>query len=296
VVERVTPLTRCGMPVLHLGEIAYANCLPIQEPFRERWGREYRFTTREPAAINGLLRAGEVDCAPASSIEYARHPDSYWIVPDLSIGADGPAQSVVLLTPVPLAELDGREIYLTPASATSVVLLKVLLGHVAGLHPRYVDGVPDDHHLPHLLIGDQAMRRFYDPPPGVEVVDLGRWWNEATGLPMVFALWLLRREAVEREPDACRQLAARLGQVRREMDAAHLAGLAARFGGREFSAERLVAYWHTLCYALTDRHRAGLVRFFELARDIGAIDRVPSLDLYPAAEVPLPAAGSASGP
>jgi len=288
-------MTRSGTPVLSLGEIAYANCLPIQEPFRERWAREYRFTTREPAEINRLLRAGEVDCAPASSIEYARHPDGYWIVPNLSIAADGPARSVVLVTPVPVTELDGREIYLTPSSATSVVLLKILLGHVAGIHPHYVDGVPEDPVLPHLLIGDHAMRRFYDPPPGVDVVDLGRWWKEATGLPMVFALWLLRRETAVREPAASRQLAARLGRVRREMDAARLAGLAARFGGREFLADRLLDYWRTLSYGLAERHRAGLACFFELAQEIGAVDRVPSIDLYPT-EVPLPAAGSASGP
>lgn len=282
--------------MLHLGEIAYANCLPIQEPFRERWGGEYRFTTREPAAINRLLRAGEVDCAPASSIEYARHPDRYWIVPELSIGADGPAHSVVLVTPVPVAALDGREIYLTPASATSVVLLKILLEHVAGLQPRYVAGVPEDPRLPHLLIGDLAMHRVYDPPPGVEVIDLGRWWHEATGLPMVFALWLLRRDVAHREPAACQQLAARLGRVRREMDAGHLVALAAQFGGREFSADRLLAYWHTLSYEFTSRHQAGLLRFFALARAIGAVAQVPSLDLYPAAAVPSPAAGAASGP
>jgi chorismate dehydratase len=289
-------MTRSGTPVLSLGEIAYANCLPIQEPFRERWEREYRFTTREPADINRLLRAGEVDCAPASSIEYAHHPDLYWIVPDLSIGADGPARSVVLMTPVPVAELDGQEIYLTPASATSVVLLKILLEQVAGVHPCYVEGVPGDPHLPHLLIGDHAMRRFYDPPPGIDVVDLGSWWKEVTDLPMVFALWLLRREAAAREPAASRQLAARLGRMRHEMDAARLAALANRFAGREFSADRLLAYWHTLSYALTDRHRAGLARFYELARETGAVDQVPSLDLYPEAEVPLPATGSASGP
>lgn len=267
------------VPMLHLGEIEYANCLPIQEPFRARWGHEYRFTAGEPRAINHLLRAGAIDCAPASSIEYARYPERYWILPGLAIGADGPARSVVLVTPVDVARLDEREVYLTPASATSVVLLKILLEHFAGVRPRYVEGIPEDVRRPHLLIGDRAMDLVHDPPSGVEVVDLGRWWKEVTDLPMVFALWLLRRHTVAHQRQECARLAARLIQIRREIDDQRLAGLAADFACPRISAERLLTYWRALSYELGDRHQAGVTRFFELAVAVGAITQAPPLEL-----------------
>ena len=68
----------------------------------------------------------------------------------------------------------------TPESATSVVLTKVLL--------------PEAEHVPlgeeadaKLLIGDAALKSaFEDPTPHH---DLGRLWLERTGLPMVFAVW-----------------------------------------------------------------------------------------------------------
>jgi chorismate dehydratase len=276
--------------MLHIGEIEYANCLPIQEPFRARWGQRYRFTAGEPRAINRLLRAGAIDCAPASSIEYARHPGRYWILPGLSIGADGPARSVVLVTPVDVARLDEREVYLTPASATSVVLLKILLERFAGVRPRYVEGIPEDVRQPHLLIGDRAMDLVHDPPSGVEVVDLGSWWKDATGLPMVFALWLLRRETVEHHRRECEHLAARLARVRREIDDQRLAALAAEFACPRISAERLLTYWRTLSYELGDRHQAGVTRFFELAAAVRAISQVPPLELC------QPSVGAAKGP
>ena len=73
-----------------------------------------------------------------------------------------------------------RTVAVTPESATSVVLTKVLL--------------PEAEHVPlgeeadaKLLIGDAALKSaFEDPTPHH---DLGRLWLERTGLPMVFAVF-----------------------------------------------------------------------------------------------------------
>jgi chorismate dehydratase len=184
-----------------------------------------------------------------------------------------------LVTPVDVARLDDREVFLTPASATSVVLLKILLEHFAGVHPRYVEGVPEDVRQPHLLIGDRAMDLVHAPPDGVEVLDLGQWWTAVTGLPMVFALWLLRRDMVDHRREECARLAARLTQIGAEIDDRRLAALAADFACPRISAERLLTYWRALSYELGDRHLEGLARFFELAVAVGTIADVPSLEL-----------------
>lgn len=69
---------------------------------------------------------GELDLSVVSSIEYARYPERYLILPDLSISCRGPVRSVLLLSQRPIAELSGRTILITSQSHTSVALLKIL--------------------------------------------------------------------------------------------------------------------------------------------------------------------------
>ena len=44
-----------------------------------------------------------------------------------------------------------------------------------------------------LLIGDDALRAKYKTSDSLYVYDLGREWKDLTGLPMVFAVWAIRR-------------------------------------------------------------------------------------------------------
>ena len=76
-----------------------------------------------------------------------------------------------------------RVVAVTPESATSVVLTKVLLPEADQVPlEAYETGDADAK----LLIGDAALKSaFEDPTPHY---DLGRLWLERTGLPMVFAV------------------------------------------------------------------------------------------------------------
>src|SRR5881398_4075839 len=131
-----------------------------------------------PTDLNRCLLAGELDVAPIPSIEYARHADRLRILPRLCVSSEGAVDSIQLVSRLPLEHV--RTIAVTPESATSVVLTKVLL--------------PEATHVPlgepadaKLLIGDDALQSaFEDPTPHY---DLGRLWLERTGLPMVFAVW-----------------------------------------------------------------------------------------------------------
>src|ERR671931_833596 len=131
-----------------------------------------------PTELNARLIAGELDLAPISSIEYARNADRLRLLPRLCVGSEGAVDSIQLVAHSPLEQV--RRVAVTPESATSVVLTKVLL--------------PEAGHVPlgeeadaTLLIGDAALQSaFHDPTPHY---DLGRLWLERTGLPMVFAVW-----------------------------------------------------------------------------------------------------------
>src|SRR5439155_15351142 len=131
-----------------------------------------------PTALNRALLDGACELAPISSIEYARHADELRVLPRLCVSSEGAVDSIQLVSRMPLERV--RSVAITPESATSVVLTRVLL--------------PEASHVPlgeaadaTLLIGDAALQSaFHDPTPHY---DLGRLWLERTGLPMVFAVW-----------------------------------------------------------------------------------------------------------
>ena len=63
--------------------------------------------------------------APISSIEYARHAAELRLLPRLCVSSEGAVDSIQLVTRIPLGQV--RTVAVTPESATSVVLTKVLL-------------------------------------------------------------------------------------------------------------------------------------------------------------------------
>src|SRR6188508_3359930 len=147
-------------------------------PVFHRLQAEVEEVSGVPTDLARRLLAGEVDVAPIPSIEWARNADRLRLLPRLCVSSEGAVDSIQLISPKPIEEV--RTIAVTPESATSVVLARVLF--------------PDAAHVPldeaadaKLLIGDAALRSaFEDPTPHH---DLGRLWTERTGLPMVFAVW-----------------------------------------------------------------------------------------------------------
>src|SRR5436853_7298119 len=127
-----------------------------------------------------MLIDGELDTAPISSIEYARNADKLRLLPRLCVASEGAVDSSQLESKRPLEQV--RVVAVTPESATSVALTKVLLPEAEQVPLAEYDTADAK-----LLIGDAALKSaFEDPTPHY---DLGRLWLERTGLPMVFAVW-----------------------------------------------------------------------------------------------------------
>jgi chorismate dehydratase len=157
-----------------------------------------------------------------------------------------------------------RSVAVTPESATSVVLTKVLLPDV-----RLVS--MEKKAEAKLLIGDAALRSaFEDPTPHH---DLGRLWLERTGLPMVFAVWAAPEPAIEGLGALQESLVASVRLARSEPERlAHEAS--DRYG---YPAGFLARYFEKLRYSFGPRERAGLYTFLEMARDVGELEHVPEL-------------------
>jgi chorismate dehydratase len=244
--------------MVRLGRISYVNMAPVFY----RLDAQVEEVQGVPTDLNRRLLAGELDLAPISSIEYARNAGRLRLLPRLCVGSEGAVDSIQLVSRKPLEQV--RSIAVTPESATSVVLTRVLLpeaGHVpAG---EEADAT--------LLIGDAALKSaFEDPTPHY---DLGRLWLERTGLPMVFAVWACPEPLPVGLAELEQALVASVRLARAEPEQlAHEAS--ERYG---YPAGFLARYFEKLRYSFGPRERAGLMTFLELAHEAGELDEVPEL-------------------
>ena len=254
--------------MLRLGRISYVNMAPVFF----RLDAEVDEVHGVPTALNEQLLAGELDIAPISSIEYARHADRLRILPRLCVSSEGAVDSIQLVSKTPLEHV--RTVAVTPESATSVVLTKVLLpsAEIRGF---------DDEADAKLLIGDAALKSaFEDPTPHY---DLGRLWLEKTGLPMVFAVWAAPEPLVDGISDLEHALVASVRLARSEPE--KLAYEASeRYG---YPPGFLARYFEKLRYSFGPRERAGFYTFLEMARDVGELHHVPELRFARDAQVRL---------
>jgi chorismate dehydratase len=148
-----------------------------------------------PSVLCRELALGELDVALVSSFEYLRRP-VYSVVDGVAIASDGAVYSVVLAHPGALEDL--HEVIVDPASETSVNLLRCLLGK-RGCFPRFVASGALSATRGQLFIGDQAIRFREQVDERIEILDLGADWKAQTGLPFVYALWLVRPGYPDRE-------------------------------------------------------------------------------------------------
>src|SRR5690349_11282994 len=254
--------------MLRLGRIGYVNMAPVF--FRLESDAEQ--IQGVPTDLNRRLLAGELDLAPISSIEYARNADRLRILPRLCVSSEGAVESIQLVSKTPLERI--RVVAVTPESATSVVLTKVLFPEA--------EQVPlGEEAEAKLLIGDAALKSaFEDPTPHH---DLGRLWLERTGLPMVFAVWAAPEPTHPDLPELEDALVASVRAARADPELLAYES-SERYG---YPAGFLARYFEKLRYRFGPRERAGLYTFLELARDVGELDHVPELRFVARAEAPV---------
>jgi chorismate dehydratase len=248
--------------VVKLGRISYVNMAPVFY----RVDAEVEEVLGVPTELNRMLVAGELDTAPISSIAYARNADKLRLLPRLCVASEGAVDSIQLVSRVPLEQV--RTVAVTPESATSVALTKVLLPDADQAPLEAYDSGQSE---AKLLIGDAALRSaFEDPTPHY---DLGKLWLERTGLPMVFAVWACPEPLAEGLAELEDALVSSVRLARAEP--AQLAHEASQRYG--YPAGFLARYFEKLRYRFGPRERAGLYTFLELARDAGLLETVPEL-------------------
>jgi chorismate dehydratase len=270
-----------------LGHIQFLNCLPLYYGLVKSGDHllDVELVKAAPRELAEDILADALDIAPIPTIEYARHADSLVLLPDIAISSDGEVQSILLISKCPAEELGGATVALTDTSRTSQVLCRVLLERRWGVTPQYAEMPPD---LPAmlreadaaLLIGDEALRAYWDRPQGLHAYDLGTEWTAWTGLPMVYAVWAVRRSFAAEQPDAVAAvsdaLAGSLAYCRAHLD--DISEYAARW--EAFPASHFRSYFDALHFRFESRFREGLLRYLAEAVAVGELERVPELAIW----------------
>lgn len=269
--------------MIKLGHIIYSNCFPVHAGIvTNAIPCPFPVVPGIPTELNRALVEGKIDVSPSSSIEYATNPGKYRILSGLSITSRDKVMSILLESKVPIEELDARTVALTTASATSVVLLRVILELFQGANPDfmlYEQGVEDQYEQADavLTIGDLALTRAQNPR-FAHSYDLGEEWYRQTGLPFVFALWQVNyRKSAEQDlhrlhailMESKRYGLERLSELAREH--------AAAFG---ISPDMLVRYWKCFSYDFGAEEQKGLLAYYGYAAELGAVDAVPELRFF----------------
>jgi len=241
-----------------IGCVKYLNARPLIHG----WQGEVR--SDHPSALCHLLAAGELDAALVSSFEYLRNP-IYSVIDRVAIASDGPVHSVVLAHLEPLEQL--RAIVIDPASETSVNLLRCLLGErrLTSTFASEGDLAPG---RGRLLIGDQAIRFRREAGPEIRFLDLGAAWKDLTGLPFVYALWLIR-------PDF--PSTAALAEALRSLGRTNRANLDRVITAQPEADRAFCEFYFRDClrFSFEAKEKQGFRRFAELCARYQLIPRLP---------------------
>ena len=244
---------------LRIGLVAYANALPLEVCLAQPLP-DARLVWDIPANLGAMLARNELDAAMLSSIELGRCPE-YGFIPGIGICSDGPVRSVCLFTKKDPVQVE--TVALDTSSLTSVILLRILFAEFWRHQPRFVwYSPPVEEGLrvadAALSIGDPTLNS-HDLP--VRKIDLGETWKAFTGLPFVYAVWIVRpglhpADLVTPFAEAKRLGLARVDQIAEQCAEKSL--LDAEFFRRYFK--------ENLTYDLGERELQGMTLFFAKAK------------------------------
>jgi chorismate dehydratase len=182
--------------MIRIGKIPFLNSILFFHGLENEPG--VRLEPLVPRALSSAVAGGEVDAGPVPLVTAWEVEDRFAPLGDFCISSIDRARSILFFSKRPFDRLDGATIGVTNQTSTSVRLLKVLLVNAWRVRPAQFTHVDWPHNDAFLLIGDEALihRRGVKDYP--HLADLGEVWHKWTGLPFVFARWLVRTDL----PDA----------------------------------------------------------------------------------------------
>jgi len=156
------------------------------------YGLENEVKFAVPSRLTSLFKKHQLQVILAPIVEFFKNPRAL-LLPEMAIASDGPVESVKFFYRKDLKKI--KKVAVDSASQTSTLLLRLILAEKYDVTPEFVpsssqidfensvfDGI--------LVIGDRALEISNRHPS----LDLGKCWQEMTGLPFVYACWMIDQD------------------------------------------------------------------------------------------------------
>lgn len=182
------------MDKIKISAVSYLNTTPFiygMEKNAELMGN-IELSKDIPSECARKLLNNEIDLGLIPVAVIPQLKESY-IISDYCIGAIGEVHTVLLLSEVPLEEID--TIYLDYQSRTSIALCQILCRELWYISPQFIQAKPGfenevKDNTAAVIIGD---RTFDLDKKYAYRLDLSEEWQRLTGLPFVFAAWVANK-------------------------------------------------------------------------------------------------------
>lgn len=203
-----------AVPKTKIAAVSYLNTVPFVYGITHADELRAELVLCPPAECARQFLDKKVDVAlvPVGSL---RMLDDAEVVTDFCIGANGSVRTVVVMSDSPISEL--RRIWLDDHSMTSALLVRILAAELWKINPEWKQ--MDDYSVAENPAPGDAFLFIGDKVFGYEgkfkhTYDLAECWEELTGKPFVFAVWVARKGAVPDEVIDALELSLTLGVER----------------------------------------------------------------------------------
>jgi len=255
-----------------VGKIPYLNSVPFYENIERR---QFKILPVTPRRMGVLSASGMLDAGLFSLVNYLQQQERLEML-EYCIATRDQVKSVLLFSNHGWHDLEGKTIGIIDDTATSVMLLKILLQKRYGVRTvfkRMNSGVNDYSEFDAvLLIGDEALRSRKNGLAGFEIVyDLATEWYQWKKLPFVFAVWAVQSTVPQDRKNELQDILQQSLRRAEENVTAVGTSHAKRIG---LSADETVEYLEGFNYRIGKRERLSIERFQELLLELERIEQL----------------------
>lgn len=244
----------------------------ITQPLTYGLDKKFNCIKDTPQGSCDRLREGQVDFGMISSLDYSKGKGNWKIIPDICISSMGPGNFINLFFNKEIRKIG--KIAINQDDITSNTLLKILMREKYEIIPEYVTiegGLKDKLKKADaaILTGNQAFQyqqsnNFY--------LDLCDEWFDFTGLPFVYAFWVVNEISIDDEYITTIQNSIKNINSNIRASSKELAK------GNNGDIEEYINYFKNIfTYPLGNEENYGINEFFRYAFFFGIIDHIPDL-------------------
>ena len=180
---------------MKVGRIPYLECEPLYFDMARRGIEIYQMV---PSQLAAAAAAGEIDAGPVPLVDCFRLEERFQPVSGFCLACAKRAGNIFLYSKQPIEQLKDARIGITDETSTSLRLLQVLLSLKYQVHPEAYVTLQELYDA-FLLVGNRALRQRWGARGYPYTYDLGEEWYQWTGLPFVFARWIVRKDMDRKE-------------------------------------------------------------------------------------------------